>query len=93
MYLVTGDARYYDAVLGSWELCRAHWQQAGGSISIIEFEGDPPNSNYLRQNLGELCGSGFGYFSASASNSFTQMTNVCPRDRNINLQRWHGESG
>jgi hypothetical protein len=68
MYLVTGDARYYDAVLGSWELCRAHWQQAGGSISIIEFERDPPNSNYLRQNLGELCGSGFGYFSASASN-------------------------
>jgi uncharacterized protein len=62
MYLVTGDARYYDAVLGSWELYRAHWQQAGGSISIIEFERDPPNSNYLRQKLGELCGSSFWVF-------------------------------
>jgi uncharacterized protein len=62
MYLVTGDPRYRDAVLGAWELYRAHWQQAGGSISIIEFEKDPPNSNYLRQKLGELCGSSFWVF-------------------------------
>jgi DUF1680 family protein len=62
MYLVTGDQRYYDAVLGSWELYRDHWQQAGGSISIIEFERDPPDSNYLRQKLGELCGSSFWVF-------------------------------
>jgi DUF1680 family protein len=62
MYLVTGDARYYDAVLGAWELYRAHWQHAGGSISIIEFENDPPDSNYLRQKLGELCGSSFWVF-------------------------------
>jgi uncharacterized protein len=62
MYLITGDPFYYDAVLGSWELYRAHWQQAGGSISIIEFEEDPPDSNYLRQKLGELCGSSFWVF-------------------------------
>lgn len=62
MYLVTGDLRYRDAVLGAWELYRAHWQQAGGSISIIEFEKDPPNSNYLHQKLGELCGSSFWVF-------------------------------
>jgi DUF1680 family protein len=62
MYLITGDPLYYDAVLGAWELYRAHWQQAGGSISIIEFEKDPPNSNYLRQKLGELCGSSFWVF-------------------------------
>ena len=62
MYLATGDPRYRDAVLGSWELYRAHWQQAGGSISIIEFEKDPPNSNYLSQKLGELCGSSFWVF-------------------------------
>ena len=41
---------------------RAHWQQAGGSISIIEFEVDPPDSNYLKQKLGELCGSSFWVF-------------------------------
>ena len=62
MYLVTGDKLYYDAVLGAWELYRAHWQQAGGSISIIEFEKDPPDSNYLHQELGELCGSAFWVF-------------------------------
>jgi hypothetical protein len=62
MYLITGDRLYHDAVLGSWELYRAHWQQAGGSISIIEFEEDPPDSNFLRQKLGELCGSSFWVF-------------------------------
>ena len=62
MYLITGDPFYYDAVLGAWELYRAHWQQAGGSISIIEFEVDPPDSNYLSQKLGELCGSSFWVF-------------------------------
>jgi DUF1680 family protein len=63
MYLMTGDDRYRDAVMGAWELYRAHWQQAGGSISIIEFEKDPPDSNYLeKQKLGELCGSSFWVF-------------------------------
>ncbi len=62
MYLVTGQQLYHDAVLGAWELYRAHWQQAGGSISIIEFQKDPPDSNYLRQELGELCGSAFWVF-------------------------------
>ncbi|MDW5266769.1 MULTISPECIES: beta-L-arabinofuranosidase domain-containing protein [Acidobacteriaceae] len=62
MYLITGDPLYYDAVLGAWELYRSHWQQAGGSISIIEFEKDPPDSNYLKQPLGELCGSSFWVF-------------------------------
>jgi DUF1680 family protein len=62
MYLITGDPLYYNAVLGAWELYRAHWQQAGGSISIIEFQKDPPDSNYLHQELGELCGSSFWVF-------------------------------
>lgn len=62
LYLVTGEKRYFDASLGAWEMYRAHWQQAGGSISIIEFETDPPDSNYLRQKLGELCGSSFWVF-------------------------------
>jgi DUF1680 family protein len=62
LYLITGDPLYYRAVLGAWELYRAHWEQAGGSISIIEFEKDPPDSNYLRQKLGELCGSSFWVF-------------------------------
>jgi DUF1680 family protein len=62
MYLITGEPRYLDAVLGAWELYRAHWQQAGGSISIIEFSADPPDSNYLRRELGELCGSSFWVF-------------------------------
>src|SRR3954469_10748154 len=62
MYLVTGDKHYFDAAHGAWELYRAHWQQAGGSISIIEFEVCPPDSNSLKQKLGELCGSSFWVF-------------------------------
>ena len=62
MHLITGEPLYHDAVMGAWELYRAHWQQAGGSISIIEFEKDQPDSNYLRQKLGELCGSSFWTF-------------------------------
>ena len=62
MYLLTGEKHYFDAAYGAWEMYRAHWQQAGGSISIIEFETDPPDSNYLKQKLGELCGSSFWVF-------------------------------
>jgi hypothetical protein len=62
LYLITGESLYYDSILGAWELYRAHWQQAGGSISIIEFEMAPPDSNYLNQSNGELCGSSFWVF-------------------------------
>jgi uncharacterized protein len=62
LHLLTGEKRYFDAAYGAWEMYRAHWQQAGGSISIIEFEVDPPDSNSLTQKLGELCGSSFWVF-------------------------------
>ena len=62
LYTATGDRRYHDAVLGGWNLYRDKWQQAGGSISIIEFEKDPPHSNYLHRKLGENCGSSFWIF-------------------------------
>ena len=62
LHLVSGEKRYFDAALGAWEMYRAHWQQAGGSISIIEFENNPPDSNSLKQKLGELCGSSFWVF-------------------------------
>jgi hypothetical protein len=62
LYLITGQQLYYDAVLGAWELYRAHWQQAGGSISIIEFETAPPDSNMINRSNGELCGSSFWVF-------------------------------
>jgi DUF1680 family protein len=62
MYLVTGEKLYYDAALGAWELFRTHWQHAGGSISIIEDQVDPPDSNYLHRRTGELCGSSFWVF-------------------------------
>ena len=62
MYLATGDGRYHDAVAGAWEMYHSSWEQPGGSISIIEFHRDPPDSNYLHQELGELCGSSFWVF-------------------------------
>lgn len=62
LYLTTGQQIYRDAVMGAWELYRAHWQQAGGSISIVEFETAPPDSNMLNTENGETCGSSFWVF-------------------------------
>lgn len=62
LYLATGEPRYYDSVLGAWELYQKNWEQPGGSISIIEFQRDPPQSNYLHKELGELCGNSFWVF-------------------------------
>jgi len=63
VYRATGDQRFYDGVLGAWNLYNKNWEQPGGSISIIEFQVDPPKSNYLEsQKLGELCGSSFWVF-------------------------------
>lgn len=59
MYLATGDEDLFEGVKGGWEMYHQHWQQPGGSISIIEFNYDPPNSNSLKQKLGENCGSSF----------------------------------
>jgi hypothetical protein len=62
LYRATGDQRTYDGVKAAWEMYNAHWEQPGGSISIIEYNYDPPDSNSLTQKLGELCGSSFWVF-------------------------------
>jgi hypothetical protein len=62
LYRATGHPHYHEAVLGAWSLYRNNWQQAGGSISIIEFQRNPPGSNYIHEDLGELCGSSFWVF-------------------------------
>lgn len=62
MYLATGDKRWYEGVKAAWEMYNQHWEQPGGSISIIEYNYDPPNSNSLTQKLGEFCGSSFWTF-------------------------------
>ncbi len=62
MYRATGDTRWYDGVKAAWEMYNRHWEQPGGSISIIEYNYDPPNSNSLTQKLGEFCGSSFWTF-------------------------------
>jgi DUF1680 family protein len=59
LYRATGDARYNEAAMGAWDLYHHNWENAGASISIIEFEVDPPKSNFLYQKLGENCGSAF----------------------------------
>jgi DUF1680 family protein len=62
LYRATGEKRFYDGVKSAWELYNAHWEQPGGSISIIEYNYNPPDSNSLTQKLGELCGSSFWTF-------------------------------
>jgi DUF1680 family protein len=62
VYRATGDRRIYDGVKGAWELYRAYWEQAGGSMAIIEYNYNPPGALSLTQDLGELCGSVFWAF-------------------------------
>jgi DUF1680 family protein len=62
LYRATGDKRWYDGVKAAWEMYQQHWEQQGGSISIIEYNYDPPDSNSLTKELGELCGSSFWVF-------------------------------
>ncbi len=59
LYRATGDARYRETAMGAWDLYHENWENTGGSISIIEFDVDPPKSNFLYQKLGENCGSAF----------------------------------
>lgn len=62
VYRATGDQRWHDGVKAAWEMYNRHWEQPGGSISIIEYNYDPPDSNSLKKKLGELCGSSFWTF-------------------------------
>ena len=62
LYRATGDPRYLHAVEGGWELYNEKWENAGGSISIIEFVVSPPQSYLLEAKLEELCGNAFWAF-------------------------------
>lgn len=62
VYRATGDEKVRDGVKAAWEMYRDHWTQPGGSISIIEFNYDPPDARSLTQKLGELCGNSFWSF-------------------------------
>jgi len=62
VYLATGDTLVRDGVKAAWEMYRENWEQPGGSISIIEYNYDPPGEYSLTQKLGELCGSSFWAF-------------------------------
>jgi len=62
VYRATGDRRVHDGVKAGWEMYKEHWVQPGGSISIIEYNYDPPDSQSLKQKLGEFCGSAFWVF-------------------------------
>jgi DUF1680 family protein len=62
VYRATGDQRWHDGVKAAWEMYKAHWVQPGGSISIIEYNYDPPDARSLTQKLGELCGNSFWTF-------------------------------
>ena len=57
MYRATGDRRLLEAVLGGWEMYRAHWQHPGGTLAICESDVYPPDSLYVTPaaHTGEMC--------------------------------------
>ena len=86
MYLLTGDKRYFDAAHGAWEMYRAHWQQAGGSISIIEFEIDPPDSNSLQPEArGTMRQQLLGFPESEVPVARSGQRAVCGGDREVDL--------
>lgn len=61
MYLLTGDSRYHDMVLGYWNLLMDNWIQIGGSTAIVEYGDFPPKSYKINPDdyTGELGGNSF----------------------------------
>ena len=57
MYRATGDRRLLDAVLGGWEMYRAHWQHPGGTLAICEGGLYPPDTLFITPDAhtGEMC--------------------------------------
>ena len=47
MYVLTGNATYYQAVLNAWSMLRAHWILPGGSFAINEGSYYPPDSYFI----------------------------------------------
>jgi uncharacterized protein len=98
VYRATGDTRWHDAVKAGWEMFNEHWEHTGGAISIIEGQYDPPDSNYLTQRQGELCGSSFWTF---LSQRFQMLypseeryaTEIEKSIYNVALANLDGESG
>jgi DUF1680 family protein len=61
-YRATGAKRYLDAAAGGWDLYHDNWLHVGGTIAICEGPEYPPQSYYLHNATGELCGSVFWAF-------------------------------
>lgn len=68
LYVLTGETRYLEAVLGAWDLFNNYWIHLGGSLAINEPIGGnisyPPGSYFMSRLYegpvtGEFCGSMF----------------------------------
>lgn len=60
LYRATGEGKYLEAMLGTWDLFHDNWEMPGGEMSINEgaflYE---PKSYWLNKEAGELCGNAF----------------------------------
>jgi hypothetical protein len=60
-YIATGDQKYFDALMGAWEIYYHYYKHTGGPTGICETNGPyPPGSRYITTgHNGETCGSVF----------------------------------
>jgi hypothetical protein len=60
-YRATGNAKYFDALTGAWDVFYRYYKHTGGAAAICECNGPyPPGSLYLSSHInGETCGSVF----------------------------------
>jgi hypothetical protein len=47
LYVLTGNATYFNACAAAWKMLRAHWILPGGSFSLNEGQYYPPDSYYI----------------------------------------------
>jgi hypothetical protein len=60
-YRATGDAKYFDALMGAWDIYNQYYKHTGGTSAICESSGPyPPGTYYVTTgHTGETCGSVF----------------------------------
>jgi DUF1680 family protein len=60
-YIATGEQKYYDALMGAWEIYHRYYKHTGGLTGICEANGPyPPGTLYITTgHNGETCGSVF----------------------------------
>jgi hypothetical protein len=72
MYLITGEPRYHNAVLGAWNCIASIGSRLVDAFLSSSSRRIPQTATISTRSLENCAGAAFGYFSVSASSSYPQ---------------------